>query len=188
MKYEARLIPENIRLGESHQSHDLETGKAHPVTLIIVFSQVLERLPQSIKTFPKGLHGCAEVFEPETTRLRPVDFEGPLKLALKERQFTETFCAAPLVFDYLCHKFVLGLPDILDSENVIDRVGQSRGRYFPAGVGNDEHYLYKHNLVAGTALGKFMQGIRQSLTSTRRGVWSLWGWQREFGGTSLPGL
>lgn len=68
---------------------------------------VLDRLPQAIADFPGGVGGCESVLEPEVAGvLRDEDFRGPLRLALQERQFSETLCIAPLVFKYMSYRYM----------------------------------------------------------------------------------
>lgn len=69
--------------------------------------QVLERLPQTIADFPGGVKGCEDIFEPEVAGIvRDRRFLGPLRLALQERQFSETLCISPLVYEYMSHRCV----------------------------------------------------------------------------------
>lgn len=116
--------------------------------------EVLERLPQSINRMPRGVDGCVAIFEPETVGARGANYRGPLKLALQERQFTETVCVSPLVFEYLSYKFVSGLPMPWDSEDHI-RTTYDRQR---------GSFSITEGMAAESYLGRLMQGLR-----TRRG-------------------
>lgn len=84
-----------------------------------VLLEILERLPQTLREFEGGVDGCKAVLEPEADKSRQYEFAGPLHLTLYERQFTETFCIAPLVFEYLSRQFVAGLPSMMDTEKVL---------------------------------------------------------------------
>lgn len=140
--------------------------------------EVLERLPQSIQRLPGGLEGCVALFEPETAMVRGIvghaglsepnsrvelgkpeapgartaEFRGPLKLALQERQFTETICVSPLLFEYLSHKFVSGLPIPSDSEDHISATYEACRR--EAFCSEDA------GMVSESAMGRLMQGLR----------------------------
>lgn len=89
-------------------------------TIDDVLLEVLERLPQKMEMFDDGVKVCVAIFEPETVGLWSGPVPGPLQLALHERQYTETFCVAPLVFEYLSRKFVGGLPDVRDTGKILN--------------------------------------------------------------------
>lgn len=152
-----------------------------------VLLEVLERLPQTIRTFAGGVDGCAVVFEPETTGALPASRAGPLTLALHERQFTETFCVAPLVFEYLNHQFVSGLPNILDRE---DFLGRPRGdeNVSPTSAHYGQAYLFADGLVADGPLAKQMQGLEIRAPRADGLLSQTTGWARMFiSGTLLAG-
>eukprot|EP00903_Cladosiphon_okamuranus_P009455 g9014.t1 len=84
--------------------------------------EILERLPQTIDDFPGGVKGCEDIFEPEIAGIvRDSDFRGPLTLALHERQFSKTLCVASLMHEYMSYRFVAGLPNVQDSNNLLGR-------------------------------------------------------------------
>ncbi|CAM9221663.1 unnamed protein product, partial [Laminaria digitata] len=114
--------------------------------------EVLERLPQSIHRFPRGIDGCVAIFEPETVGVRAAGYRGPLMLALQEGQFTETICVSPLVFEYMSHKFISGLPMPWDSEDhITSTYDRQRGSFSDT-----------DGMVAASGLGRLMQGLRRS--------------------------
>ena len=151
-----------------------------------VLLEVLERLPQTLRRFQGGVDGCKIVFEPEVVEPYDPGFDGPLKLALEERQFTETFCVSPLVFEYLSRQFVAGLPDMSDTECILspsaDKEGASSNNKW-----DGKRYLHEDGLVAHLAPGKLMQGIGSGASAmfsklvTRTGLLGI------FTDTILPG-
>lgn len=116
-------------------------------------AEVLERLPQAVRFFTGGFRGCAEVFEPTSTRARPADFVGPLQWALQDEHYADKLCTVPIIADYISHKFVSDLPNILDTDSVFD-VPCARKR-------EQQENLQRAGLVANSALGRSMQGLRQ---------------------------
>lgn len=95
--------------------------------------EVLKRLPQTVRAFHGGMAGCCHVFEPEccassaTSRgdgSQRQGFLGPLWLALQERELVEIFCTRPLLMDYLSRRFTHGLPDMMDTRNVLRDQGE----------------------------------------------------------------
>lgn len=148
--------------------------------------QVLERLPQTIGEFAGGVEGCAVVFEPETTGVREWHFAGPLRLALHERQFTETVCVAPLVFEYISHGFVSGLPDMQDSKDILGPPRRSKDEH--AGTPrNGQDHLYTYGMVADRSLGRLIQGMGLTAAGADGCLARRTGWERIFSGTLLPG-
>lgn len=139
-----------------------------------VLLEVLERLPQTLRDFEGGFDGCTAVLEPETVNLCPRTFTGPLRLALDERQFTETFCLAPLVFEYLSRQFVAGLPGMMDTEEVLRSP-------------NGQKHMYADGLVAHFRLGKLLQGIGLAASEEVEHSSRHQEWDRILGGTVLPG-
>lgn len=138
--------------------------------------EVLERLPQSIHRVPRGVDGCMAIFEPEIVGARGVDYRGPLKLALQERQFTETVCVSPLVFEYLSYKFVSGLPLPWDSEDHIAATYDGQRGAFSITEG----------MVAESALGRLMQGLR-TRRGSQGGLDRLRDWEKLLSSTMYPG-
>lgn len=121
--------------------------------------EVLERLPRMIRGFPAGITCCHDIFEPETTGALPKGFTGPLGSLLQREHQTNTFCRAPLVMNFLSRKFTRGLPDMRDSEYVLQ----------------DDHtldFLRKGGLVIeGDTMsrifrGQLLQGIAEDPTPT----------------------
>lgn len=139
-----------------------------------VLLEVLERLPQTVREFEGGFDGCTAVLEPETVGLCPCTFAGPLRLALDERQFTETFCMAPLVFEYLSRQFVAGLPGMMDTEEVLRSP-------------NGQNHMNADGLIAHFRLGKLLQGIGPVASEDVEHSSRHQEWDRILGGTVLPG-
>lgn len=152
-----------------------------------VLLEVLERLPQTVASFTGGLEGCAYIFEPANTGKGPPVCTDPLELALNERQFTETFCVAPLVFQYLSQRFVSRLPDMRDSNKVLEAVTSDDAVESEEGVPNGQKYLYEDDLVANGPLARLMQGMGIVASGAGGRVEDLTGWERIFSGTILPG-
>ena len=96
--------------------------------------QVLERLPQTIQGFDKGMSQCSALFEPEGPRNDLCGRPGPLRVAFERRHQMESLCAVPLVMDYLSRRFTRGLPDMRDSGRVL-RDGTALSRLAEEGVG-----------------------------------------------------
>ena len=160
-----RMLPERERRNLSDLQDKLDE----------LLLEVLERLPQAIHRVPGGIHGCMAIFEPETVGVRRSDFRGPLKLALQERQFTETICVSPLVFEYLSYKFVSGLPMPWDSEHHITSTYD--GQQGPVSI--------TYGMVAESDLGRLMQGLRRgSQTSLARPGH----WEKLLSSTIYPGM
>eukprot|EP00752_Nemacystus_decipiens_P006624 g5955.t1 len=112
-------LKEALKNSPERESTTLKTLHESLDELIL---EILERLPQSISDFPGGVKGCEDIFEPEVAGIvRGFTFRGPLKLALQERQFSETLCVAPLMYKYMSYRFVAGLPNASDSKNLLDR-------------------------------------------------------------------
>lgn len=74
--------------------------------------ELLERLPQKMAEVPGGVAACQAIFEPEVAGVRHRSFSGPLRLAVQERQFSETLCVSPLVFEYMSHRSVSSCWDV----------------------------------------------------------------------------
>ena len=89
---------------------------------------MLERLPQTVKEIDDlgGVDACATMFEPPGMKQRTdwIGLGGPLEIILTNHQQLQTFCKVPLVFDYLSTKFMLGLPDLNDTEGILRNAGQ----------------------------------------------------------------
>lgn len=115
--------------------------------------EVLERLPQSIHRVPRGIEGCVAIVEPKTLGAPGANYRGPLKLALQERQFTETVCVSPLMFEHLSYKFVSGLPMPRDSE---DHITSTYDRQQGSPSITDD-------MAAESDLGRLMQGLPRGL-------------------------
>lgn len=82
--------------------------------------EIFERLPQTVRAVDGGIAACTAVLERSKARAGDRGgFTGPLGLMLAEKKQRETFCAEPLVMDYLSQKFSLGLPYPIDSEGVL---------------------------------------------------------------------
>lgn len=84
--------------------------------------EVLDRLPQTVRAFHGGMAGCCRIFEPECSASRADEsrgFLGPLWMALQERHQVETFLTRPLLLDFLSRRFTHGLPDPMDTKNVL---------------------------------------------------------------------
>ena len=81
--------------------------------------EVLERLPQTIQGFDKGMSQCSALFEPEGPRNDISGRPGPLRVAFERSHQMESLCAVPLVMDYLSGRFTSGLPDMRDSSRVL---------------------------------------------------------------------
>ncbi|CAM9508523.1 unnamed protein product [Scytosiphon promiscuus] len=157
--------------------------------------EVLERLPQKMEDIPGGVAACQSIFEPEAAGLRERNFPGPLRLAVQERQFSETLCVSPLVFEYMSHRFVAGLPNIYDTNNLLGRRrrrtdgGPKKGS--ASGMRSSEYrgrkgrdFLYTEGFVASSTLGRVMQGLGWAgKTDLERPS----DWERVLSGTVLPG-
>lgn len=99
-------LEESLKNAPERESRCLEALQKAMDDLLLA---VLDRLPQTIASFPGGVGGCESVLEPEVVGvLRDRDFRGPLRLALQERQFSKTLCIAPLMFKYMCYRYVVG--------------------------------------------------------------------------------
>ena len=84
--------------------------------------EVLDRLPQTVRAFHGGMAGCCRVFEPECSASIADEgrgFLGPLWMAVQERHQVETFLTRPLLLDFLSRRFTRGLPDPMDTKNVL---------------------------------------------------------------------
>eukprot|EP00903_Cladosiphon_okamuranus_P011809 g11097.t1 len=151
-------------------------------TLDDVLVEVLERLPQAMEDFPGGVNGFAVVFEPEIAGTRGENYRGPVRLALSEKKWGQTFCASPLVFEYISHKFTAGLPDLKDTGNLL---GKAAGAH-SGSPAEGRDFLYSTQMVANSVLGRMMQGSglmewgSESIPRPRD-------WDRIWGGTLLPG-
>ncbi|CAM9354242.1 unnamed protein product, partial [Ascophyllum nodosum] len=66
--------------------------------------EVLERLPQTIQGFDKGMTQCSALFEPEGPRNGLCGRPGPLRVAFERRHQMESLCTVPLVMDYLSRR------------------------------------------------------------------------------------
>eukprot|EP00903_Cladosiphon_okamuranus_P011810 g11098.t1 len=151
-------------------------------TLDDVLVEVLERLPRAVAEFPGGVNGCAVIFEPEIAGTRGENYRGPVRLALSEKKWGQTFCASPLVFEYISHKFTAGLPDLKDTGNLL---GKAAGAH-SGSPAEGRDFLYSTQMVANSVLGRMMQGsglMEWGSESTRRPR----DWDRILGGTLLPG-
>lgn len=148
--------------------------------------EVLDRLPPKIGRVTGQLHGCASIFEPETTGLRPAGFRGPLRLALEERRFSDTYCLSPLMYQYMSHTFASGLPDAQDTKNLLGPAPVDEG-VLSLTTRNGRDYLYVQDLVADTALGKMMQGLGLPGSDANWICARPTDWDKVFGGTLLPG-
>lgn len=80
--------------------------------------EIFERLPQTVRGFEGGLNGCTYVFDPKPMRGND-GLGGPLNMILSDPQQLKTFCKVPLVMDFLSSKFMLGLPDLNDTQGVL---------------------------------------------------------------------
>ena len=81
--------------------------------------KILEQLPQTVRGFENGMNQCSALFEPEGPKNDSRGRLGPLRVAFERRQQTRTLCAAPLLMDYLNRKFMEDLPNMLDSDGVL---------------------------------------------------------------------
>ena len=61
--------------------------------------KILERLPQTVRGFEKGMSQCSALFEPEGSKNKPRGRSGALRVAFERRQQTKVLCAAPLLMD-----------------------------------------------------------------------------------------
>lgn len=91
--------------------------------------EILERLPQTVQGFHGGMAGCASVFEPEVEAGDARGRRGPMWMVLQSRGHMETFCAQPLIVDFLTRRFTHGLPSVVgmqgvptESEEILDLV------------------------------------------------------------------
>lgn len=117
--------------------------------------EILERLPQTTRGFTGGVKTCEGILEPEAVTSAPSTFLGPLQMALKERQQTETFVTTPLFQEYLATKFVSGLPSMLDT-NGSAALALRDATY----INIREPSLYDMGFVADGVGGRYMQGDR----------------------------
>lgn len=96
--------------------------------------EIFERLPQTVRAFEGGMHGCAEVLEPRLLPEVGGSAHGgsshpgcpctPLKIMLAKSQQRETFCTVPLVVDFLSRRFTQGLPDLTDSDEILQNADE----------------------------------------------------------------
>lgn len=115
--------------------------------------EVLKHLPQSVHFFPRGMTGCRELFEPETTGALPKEFVGPLRSLVQHEKQMRIFCSSLLVMDYLSRKFTRGLPNMRDSEGVVtDKYELS--------------YLESEGFVSNAYTGQLLQGIAEDSRQT----------------------
>lgn len=107
-------------------------------------------------------------------------------MVLDMQQFTETFCVAPLVFEYLSRQFVAGLPDMRDTENILHPPDRDDATSMDEWVGPE--HLHDDGLVGYSPLAKHMQGIWSTVsravenTARRTKLFKIWGT------TILPGV
>lgn len=80
--------------------------------------EILERLPQTVPGFHAGMEGCAAVFEPEVKEGDARGLLGPLWMVLQSRGHMETFCAQPLIVDYLSRRFSHGLGNLVGTKGL----------------------------------------------------------------------
>ena len=76
--------------------------------------EVLERLPHTVR----GCNGRMDVsalFEPKNEDDGPT----PLQMMVDKRKQRLIYCKAPLVMDYLSVRFLRGLPDLLDTDSIL---------------------------------------------------------------------
>ncbi|CAM9165014.1 unnamed protein product [Ectocarpus fasciculatus] len=119
-------LDDSLKNAPERESRSLEALQKAMDDLLLA---VLDRLPQTIADFPGGVGGCESILEPEVAGiLRDGEFRGPLRLALQERQFSKTLCMAPLVFKYMSYRFVAGLPDLQDSNDLLGGREEKRTR------------------------------------------------------------
>lgn len=104
--------------------------------VVALLLEILEQLPQAVRTFEGGVVGCSAMLEPEGLPGNTTAMRAPLRVLLKKRQLIETFCSAPLVMDFLTRRFTAGLPDIWDSDHVLSNKKEFK---YLAGDGNDEN-------------------------------------------------
>lgn len=147
--------------------------------------EVLERLPPSIRRFPGGLDGCMAVFEPETVGIRAADFRGPLKLAFQERQFTETICISPLVFECMSNTFVAGLPDFRDDDDLLGL--ENFGDGSSSNLKRSRRHSLRKEMLATSLLGKLMQGLDLDSARDVKASMLFKKWDNLLGDTLLPG-
>lgn len=100
------------RNGEKRPLIDTQAG------VDAVLLNIFDHLPPTVRGFDEHMAGCSEVFEPEWRG--PADVSKPLVLALERQKQRETFCSVPLVMDFLSRRFTFGLPNLRDTEGVLD--------------------------------------------------------------------
>ena len=151
----------SVALGSAAPKAPVREGRALRLlrdTVDDILLEVLKRLPQTLRRFQGGVDGCKIVFEPEVVEPYYPGFDGPLTLALEGRQFTETLCVSPLVFEYISRQFVAGLPDMSDTQYILSpsayKEDLSRKHEW-----DGKSYLHSDGLVAHSVFGKIVQGV-----------------------------
>eukprot|EP00903_Cladosiphon_okamuranus_P014752 g13669.t1 len=147
LKSGATKAAKEVSEGERRTIKDIQTS-VHELLL-----EIFERLPRTVRGFdqffPKqdtkdqganptfqvknGMDACAAIFEPapEGEKNEDSNFRGPLEMILSRQKLLKTFCAVPLVMDFLSSKFTLGLPDLSDTGGVLrypDKLADLNGR------------------------------------------------------------
>lgn len=84
------------------------TFKNMRVEVSRLLAEILEQLPKTVDACPGKMATCASVFEPETVRVPPTGFTGPLGIALQHRQVMKLLCPKPLVLDFMRQRFNQG--------------------------------------------------------------------------------
>lgn len=80
--------------------------------------EVFERLPQTVRGC-SGRMNCTTLFEP----VYPDKDLSPLQMMVGKRKQRLIYCKVPLVMDYLSVRFSRGLPDILDTDGILEGRG-----------------------------------------------------------------
>lgn len=144
----------SIALGEAAQTAQVD----HKLRLSSLRRQVdelllevLGRLPQAVQYVTRGFHGCAAVFEPGSNLARPAEFAGPLQRLLKDEHYADTLDTVPIIADYISHKFVWDLSNLLDTESAFS--GPSARKE------EQQENQQRAGLVVNGDLGRLMQGL-----------------------------
>lgn len=155
-------------------------------TIDNVLIEILERLPKTLQGFEGGVDGCKKMLEPEADKARQSKLTGPLHLALYKQQFTETFCMAPLVFEYLSRQFVAGLPSMMDNEKVLRYLDGIDDPSADKKLNTWEH-LRTDGFVASFKVGRLLQGIGLDASREHDNFTRCKPWEIILGRTVLPG-
>lgn len=159
------LLSEGVQIASEGEQRTLITVRGRVEGLLL---EVLERLPKTVRGFPRGMEGCAAMFEPEGPRKAPRYLPGPLAVALQKRRQTEVFCAAPLVMDFLSLGFKKGLPDLRDINGLR---GSREGLTNLCGEGHESLVLFQSHMFHRNSegytfyaygKGSFLQGTAKN--------------------------